>query len=84
MKRIKRIVAVTGTYKDQSGADKKRYTNIGSLFERPDGSMCFKLESVPVGWDGWANMYEMDEQKKPADGGSSPATRDDLDSDVPF
>lgn len=85
MKRIKRIVATTGTYKDRDGNDKKQYTNIGTLFERPDGSQCIKLDAVPVGWDGWGNFYDI-EQKQSAhnEAKANGYQRDELDSEIPF
>jgi len=66
MKPIKRIVAVTGKYTDQQGQSKNRYTNIGTLFERPDGSQAIKLESIPLGWDGWGNFYDLDNKQQTA------------------
>jgi hypothetical protein len=63
MKRIKRIVATVGEYTDREGKTKKQYANIGTLFERGDGSQAIKLESVPIGWNGWASFYELDEKK---------------------
>jgi hypothetical protein len=63
MKRIKRIVATVGEYTDREGKTKKQYANIGTLFERDDGSQAIKLESVPIGWNGWASFYELEEKK---------------------
>jgi hypothetical protein len=63
MKRIKRIVATVGEYTDREGKTKKQYANIGTLFERDDGSQAIKLESVPIGWNGWASFYELEQKK---------------------
>ena len=65
------VVAVTGTYTDKDGKEKKRYTKLGVVMDTKNGPM-LKLESVPVGWDGWAYMNEpqaKDERPKakPAD-----------------
>ena len=57
------IVAVTGTYTDKNGQEKKRYQTIGAIIDTRNGPM-IKLESVPLGWDGWAYMNE----PKPRDG----------------
>ena len=51
------IVAVTGTYTDKNGQEKKRYQTIGAIIDTRNGPM-IKLESVPLGWDGWAYMNE--------------------------
>lgn len=75
-------------YTDRDGNEKTRYTNIGSLLTRDDGSMTLKLESLPIGFNGWINLYE----PKPKDGEQrqersrpqrAAASSDDLD-DVPF
>jgi len=60
LKKIKNITVTTGEYKADDGGIKKRYQNIGSVFEREDGSQCLKLDSIPihVDWDGWANFYD--------------------------
>ena len=51
-------------YTDRNGQEKKRYTNIGSLLARDDGSMVLKLEAIPVNFSGWIALYE----PKPRDG----------------
>lgn len=51
------VVAVTGKYTDREGNEKSRYVNIGVILETKNGHM-LKLESVPVGWDGWAYLNE--------------------------
>lgn len=74
-------------YQDRnSGAEKKRYINIGALFTRDDGSMSLKLETIPVKFDGWISLYEprqKDEQPR-----QSTPKRSDTDGfedpDIPF
>jgi hypothetical protein len=51
-------------YTDRDGNEKTRYTNLGSLLQRDDGSLTMKMESIPVGFSGWINFYE----PKPKDG----------------
>lgn len=51
------VTAVTGRYKDASGAEKNRYLTIGAIIETKNGPM-LKLEAVPVGWDGWAYLND--------------------------
>jgi hypothetical protein len=96
MKRIKKVVAVTGTYQ-KNGETKKQYTTIGAMFKREDGSVCIKLDTVPVGtvWDGWLNFYDIEEQSQQGqgqgqgqrqqsggNGGWNPPA--DLDDEIPF
>jgi len=67
MKRIKRIVAVTGKYTDRDGNEKNQYATIGGLFEREDGTQAIKIDNIPVGgsWNGWASLFELEDQRKP-------------------
>lgn len=74
-------------YTDRSGQEKKRYTNIGSLLTRDDGSMAVKLETIPVNFSGWIALYEPKprdgEQAKPRE--SQRQSGGSLDSDeIPF
>lgn len=45
-------------YKDRNGEEKTRFVNVGAVFERDDGSLCAKVESIPVGFTGWLNLFE--------------------------
>jgi len=58
-------------YTDRDGNEKTRYTNLGSLLERDDGSLTLKLESLPIGFTGWVNFYE---PKAREEGGNSSST----------
>ena len=53
-------VATIGEYTDRNGAVKKRYTNVGTVFENEDGRLSLKLDAVPVGqeWTGWVSFFE--------------------------
>ena len=44
-------------YTNGQGEEKTRYSNIGVVFERDDGSLSLKLESIPVNFSGWVNFY---------------------------
>ena len=57
MARVYEVTAVTGKYTDNNGQEKSRYLNIGAVIETKNGLM-LKMESVPVGWDGWAYLNE--------------------------
>ena len=82
MKKIKKIVVITGTYTNKDGEEKKRYQTIGSLFEDGD-SFKIKLDATPLvdgGWTGWANCYELEDRaEKPRKSGF-----DDMPNDIPF
>lgn len=90
MKKTHDIVNVE-KYTDRSGEEKKRYTNVGSLLQRDDGSMAIKLEAIPVMFSGWLACYEPKprDQERPAQsapkstGGSVAGDMDDSDS-IPF
>lgn len=61
---IKNIVAVTGKYTAKDGTEKKQYTTIGKLLIKDDGNMSVKIDTVPLGWDWWANVYEVEKKKE--------------------
>lgn len=63
----KEVVAVVGTYTDGDGNEKKRYLRIGSIMKTRNGDM-LKLDSVPLGWNGWAYLNDPKE-KDGGDGG---------------
>ena len=67
MKKIQDAVYAGEKYTDNSGNEKTRYTNVGVLFQRDDGSFTMKLEAIPVGFSGWINFYE----PKPKEGEQS-------------
>lgn len=76
MKKIKDITVVTGSYTNKSGEEKKRYQNIGSVFE-DNGNLKIKLDVIPLpkgGWDGWANCYD----PKPYEGKQATEAVDDI------
>ena len=90
LKPVRKIVATTGQYTDANGDTKNRYQNIGTLFKRDDDSLCMKFDCMPVGneWNGWANAYPLDDDKKapaPArqpDPAQAPAP--EFEDDIPF
>lgn len=58
MKKTHDAVYAGEKYTDNNGNEKTRYTNVGVLLQRDDGSMTMKLEAIPVGFNGWINFYE--------------------------
>lgn len=64
MKAIKKLVAITGTYQ-KDGVEKKQYMTCGKLFQRDDGSLCMKLDALPLGdFNGWISAYDLDESRQ--------------------
>ena len=51
------VIATTGTYTNKNGVEKKRWQKIGVVMQGNKG-LTLKMESVPVGWDGWATLAE--------------------------
>jgi hypothetical protein len=93
MKPYRRAVAVTGTYTDRQGNEKKRYVNVGTLFQYDDGGFALKLDSVPVGegWNGFISFYEIEDRREAGNGqaraqpsGASEQFSRDLDDEIPF
>ncbi len=85
------VVAITGTYTDRNGNERKRYLNCGAVFETEKG-LSLKLEALPVGFDGWLQLYEpREEGQAPRQSGRQPAQADalrqpaaDFEDDIPF
>ena len=81
----KRAVAVTGTYTDRNGSEKKRYTTIGTLFRYDDGNFSLKIDAVPVGqgWNGFVSFYDLEDRKTGSETSTGTASPD-LNDDIPF
>lgn len=81
------VSAVSGKYTDREGNEKNRYVRMGVVIEGKHGPM-LKIESIPVGWDGWAYLNEPRERDaKPAArqaSNSAPQPADDPNDDIPF
>jgi hypothetical protein len=85
---VKEVTAVT-RYTDAQGNEKKRYHKLGVVMSTRNGDM-LKIESVPIGWDGWAYLNDPKDreevQPKPQGKPSiQPPSNDGFDdSDLPF
>lgn len=85
-------VATVGTYKDASGQERKRYANVGTVFENEDGRLSLKLDTVPVGpgWSGYIQFFDPkprdsqhgDRQHPPAEPSAPPPAADP--DEIPF
>lgn len=66
MRQVMKLVATVGKYTDTLGNEKNRYLTIGKVFERPDGTRCHKIDSLPVGseWSGWVSEYPLDDLRQ--------------------
>ena len=86
MKQFKKVVASNGKYTDANGNEKNRYITVGRAFIRDDKSVCIKLDSVPVGGDfnGWLNLYDLDEDRQAPAAAPAPAPAAKVDEDLPF
>lgn len=78
-------------YTNGQGEEKTRYLNIGVVFERDDGSLSMKLESLPVNFSGWINFYppkEQDNAKQASRAGQAAnqarGSSDPFGDDTPF
>jgi hypothetical protein len=58
------VIASSGTYTNKAGEEKKRWVKMGVVMDTRNG-MSIKLESVPVGWDGWAMLTEPKQKDAP-------------------
>jgi hypothetical protein len=73
----------TEKYTDKDGQEKKKYTNIGSVLERDDGSLCANLLGS------WINFYEPRQritQEAVNNHNQSRAnnSQDDFEDEIPF
>jgi hypothetical protein len=91
MKKKYEAVATVGKYTDREGNEKKRYVNVGIVFEDDQGRLALKMDSVPVSpeWSGWISFFEPRErgESRPAPArpaqAQRPAANDDGD-EIPF
>ncbi len=78
------LVAKNGTY-EKAGETKNRYHTCGVVMERQDGSLSAKIESLPINFDGWLNLWEpRQKDDKPAPAKARPAKSGNIDDEVPF
>lgn len=68
-----KIKADGGEYKAADGTMKKKYIDIGVIIDGKNGGFTMKLESIPVGWTGWAFLAEP--EARPQRAAPAPAQR---------
>lgn len=76
------VMASTGSYTDKNGQEKKRWVKCGIVMSTKSGGLALKMETMPVGSDGWFSLFE----PKPRDEAprKQAASVADMDSDAPF
>jgi len=87
--KVKNLVATMGKYIDRNGNEKNRYITIGSMFERQDGSICLKLDAMPIGeeFTGWVNCYDprsWDKDEPSSEPHHESVAADALKDEIPF
>lgn len=56
---VRRRNLVTGRkYTTTQGEEKTRWTTVGKIFQDDQGREYIKLDVVPLGWDGFASIFE--------------------------
>lgn len=82
----------TGTYQNKAGETKKKWVNVGTLYNR-DGRWSVKIDAIPAsGWDGWLSAFEPQQEgefnsrqsSQPTRRGNSAPSRGDFGDDAPF
>lgn len=70
----------------QKGKDDKTYWRRIGVVLQSDKGFSLKLESIPVGWDGWAQLFEPKprEETRPAPAAKQPGSFDQMDDDIPW
>ena len=79
------VKAKNGTYKDRNGEEKTKWHQMGVCFENDKGQLSMKIDSIPVGFDGWVSLFEP-KPKEPSAGRSNPSNAGNSiqDDDIPF
>lgn len=58
MEQYKKLVVAAGNYTVQ-GQEKTRWIEIGRVLKSPNGFKV-KLDTIPVEWNGWAEMVDIE------------------------
>jgi len=77
-------VATVGEYTDREGNKKKRYMNVGTVFQNDEGQLSMKLDAIPISkeWSGFINFYPPKDRtvdSTPASRRSQQSAQDDGD-----
>jgi hypothetical protein len=74
------LIAVVGEYTDAQGNNKKRFSKIGTLWDKGQQGISLKIDHIPVNWDGWLSA------KPPLEPRATPQQKAPMfiDEDAPF
>lgn len=69
----------------REGQEKTRWINCGAMFETEKG-LSIKLDTIPVGFDGWLKLFEPKPREDAPRRASEPQRDEDFsdDSGIPF
>jgi hypothetical protein len=83
---VKKLVTTTGKYINKQGEEKNTYHTLGKMLKRDDGSFYLKIDSLPLNFSGWVNLYELDEERQqaPAPAPVPQQLAAVADDDIPF
>jgi hypothetical protein len=76
------LIAVVGEYTDAQGNNKKRFSKIGTLWDKGQQGISLKIDHIPVNWDGWLSAKPPLEPRTPQRQ-AAPAMPD-IDEEIPF
>ena len=84
IKKIGNITAKIGEYQ-KDGQTKGQYAKCGALFQGDDGRYSIKLDTIPLNFNGWLNVYQDEPSQQAPQQSSVPHSQaNDFDSDTPF
>lgn len=79
------LICKNGSYTDKTGAEKTKWIKIGVCMDTKQGSLAGKIESTPIGWDGWFSMAEPRAKDNFTPRGNDEMPKSTMDdSSVPF
>lgn len=78
------LEATVGEYRDPAtNTQKKRRITIGKAFTRPDGSICLKVDAIPLAPD-WSRFVSLVPREPDTKAPAEPSTPKMEDDDIPF
>lgn len=85
MRRTATLRARSGTYRDkQTGQEKTSYMTAGHILERDDGTVMYKLDSLPVEFDGWLFHGELPTKQLSTGKDTAGNQGEPIPDDIPF
>ena len=79
------VMAKSGEYTNKSGEKKTRWHRCGVAIEaKNDAGMALIIESMPVNFDGWFQMFKPDEKTTNNNQSSNVGLNDVPDGEIPF